>query len=62
MNKGIIAGIAISVIVIIAGVFFMSSESPQPQDTSVQTPETLSDSEPKRYSATLTESVGISTP
>ena len=61
MNKGIVVGIGIAILVILGGVYLMSSDT---QSTNIPIEESgnLVDSEPKRYSASLSESVTISTP
>ena len=60
MNKAIIVGISIAILIALGGIFFMSSDT-QIMDDPNQISE-LDDYEPKHYSESLTESVTVSIP
>lgn len=60
MNKGVIIGIPIAILIVIAGVYVMSSEQKIVDEPIIDSVQNSDSSEPKRYNESLSESVRIS--
>jgi hypothetical protein len=61
MNKSILIGIPIAIIVILLGIFFVSSYTDFTKEP-ISEFEPQNESEPKRYTQTLSEAVGVNSP
>lgn len=61
MNKGLVVGISIAILLILGGIFYMSTDT-STLDTTITESDNFEDIEPKRYTQSLSESVSLDTP